>query len=1361
MKLSLLFALMALTALCIPAHAQSGNLEVFPQAVEMNFPQGYAVYSGDGEVLKTVPGPTSAAIRARSSGKSFASGEVYLSDWSFDRMQEGERPNWIVPKLQPAAITLSKKDSRDDLVVYPIPRTKVFSLGYDAYDDNGQLSSFEGYPGPKTLMVIGATELTPFGRGPAYFSEWAEDADSAGKKPRSWIIPRRPYAGVRNVLFPHGYSVISPAGEPLEKIAGPASLRIAAEMPIDFNGGTVYLTEHDLAALNSDEPVRWIRAEGRPPSQKEYPDKINRKDIRTIVQEYPRNVESIAVTRNRQNLAAMSSGLIYLYDIPSGLLKQKFNTGIPGAVRIFYDDDDQNLLIVADSDRIDRLIPFSFSAPHHGKTTLYAFDIRNHILTLKGEISAEDLELLACKDKAPAKSAFASIANYSIFEDGSMRWDTWAERVVDLGKGEYAFLPYQSGNDDSYLSSGEAILVTQKSDGRMTSTLHESASVEALRALKIPEHLVRNEFERQQALANGWGLQNFDRASGLINESIFRCPYVGCFFDARLRGFVVGKENIYHFEPSTCVKQIDGISVNENGSTILMWGTAFQDVDCYGWYDFYVAKADRERVAMPTVMSFSELTASELPTGENIVWNGALSPDGYQVAAVLSEFESLFRRHSEGSREEYNLANKRNPKVQIYQLGESAAEMVFERHGVGDPVVTAYRGNKHINAINASRATRIGFESDKPADSIYKYIYSKRTRNVDVHPLSEFNSSDINNIFYNYRDKSRNGQLGIECQWFLTGKGGNQQTSIQVTDLANGHVRYIATGDVCSHVFPIAENTVLIADATGMYTLNIETGEQLASWDNPYTGLNRQVVRPAKSLAVSAAAQRLFYLSDDASIHILDFEREGKLSYVCRLSLMESGAPVIMLPDSSYLALRPMRGGIHFSDGDAVYPLEQFDLRLNRPDIVLERLGAPTVAVAIAKQLREKRLKRMGVTKDMLKPDFHVPGLEIVGDVPTATDANAISLAIKASDSKYPLERLKVYVNNVPVNGRDGESLRDQNTQALERTIPVKLAAGRNKIQVSVLNSAGAESLYANAEVNCAAKRPKPALYAVALGVSDYSNPEWNLKYAAKDAKDVVERIKAKSSASYSEVKELLLTDKQVTKESLGQIRDFLKDATIDDTVLMFVAGHGLLDSKYDYYFGTTDIDFNNPAEKGIAFEEFDDLLAGLPSLKKSLLIDTCHAGELDEEEKTLLASAGGTAAPLPAGNGIAMRSIGTRGMNVKAIEGARGASEWYDRLQGLFVDLRRGSGSTILSSSAGAEYALESSEQQNGLFTYAVLEALDGTKDADTNKDGSVQMSELGEYVKKRVSELTNNKQTPNTRRVNLEGDFTLAKTE
>jgi hypothetical protein len=462
-----------------------------------------------------------------------------------------------------------------------------------------------------------------------------------------------------------------------------------------------------------------------------------------------------------------------------------------------------------------------------------------------------------------------------------------------------------------------------------------------------------------------------------------------------------------------------------------------------------------------------------------------------------------------------------------------------------------------------------------------------------------------------------------------------------------------------------------------------------------------------------------------------------------------------MTKDNFYLTLKNECKSIHFSDSSKTYPFEQFDLRLNRPDIVLERLGAPHEAIAIAKQLREKRLKKMGVTEEMLQPDFHVPEIEIVGGLTSSTAANELALNVKAVDSKYSLDRLRLYVNNVPVNGKEGELLRDAKSQSLERTIPIKLAAGRNKIQVSVLNSAGAESLYANAEVECTASRPKPTLYAVAMGVSEYSKPEWNLKYAAKDATDILARIRSKSSSSYGEVKELLLTNREVTKENLAKVREFLSKVTVDDTVLMFVAGHGLLDSKYDYYFGTSDIDFENPSGKGIAFEEFDDLLAELPCLKKSLLIDTCHAGELDEDEKKALAAAQSA----PTGQQVAMHPVGARGMSVKPIEGARGKSEWYDRLQGLFVDLRRGSGSTILSSSAGAEYALESSEQKNGLFTYAVLEALDGKEGADANKDGSVTMSELAEYVKTRVATLTNNKQSPNVRRVNLEADFALAK--
>ena len=59
-------------------------------------------------------------------------------------------------------------------------------------------------------------------------------------------------------------------------------------------------------------------------------------------------------------------------------------------------------------------------------------------------------------------------------------------------------------------------------------------------------------------------------------------------------------------------------------------------------------------------------------------------------------------------------------------------------------------------------------------------------------------------------------------------------------------------------------------------------------------------------------------------------------------------------------------------------------------------------------------------------------------------------------------------------------------------------------------------------------------------------------------------------------------------------------------------------------------------------------------------------------------------------------------------------------------------------------------------LFTYALMEALDGK--ASPNKDGQITISSTdGDYVKKRVQDLTKGKQNPNLRGVNLEEDFTL----
>jgi uncharacterized protein YecT (DUF1311 family) len=539
------------------------------------------------------------------------------------------------------------------------------------------------------------------------------------------------------------------------------------------------------------------------------------------------------------------------------------------------------------------------------------------------------------------------------------------------------------------------------------------------------------------------------------------------------------------------------------------------------------------------------------------------------------------------------------------------------------------------------------------------------------------------------------------------------------------------------------------------------SGQKVTGWpkDMPYGSSNLKKWEGTDPCAFASSSKMFGFASPSGYTSLLKL-RGDSVAEVMRFYLLQDGSPIFTTPENFYATHSPKASAITFTKGVRSYPLEQFDLRLNRPDVILERLGAPNHAVMAAKSLREKRLKRMGVTEEMLKPDFHLPEVRIVGDVPSVTDQNQIQLHVIATDETVTLERLRIYVNNVPVNGREGEIVR---SQTLDRTIPVNLAAGRNKVQVSALNSAGAESFYATVEVSCTAQRPASKLYAVALGVSKHEKPEWCLKYAAKDAADFIQKIKGGAGPFYSEVKTLIFIDKEVKKESVADIRNFLSEATIDDAVVIFLAGHGLLDDTYDYFFGTADVNPEKPAERGMAYEQLNTVLTEIPCLRKALLMDTCHAGEVDigerrkllaydQREKALKASS--ASSPGAVGK-IAMRTVGTRGMTAQEVEPPFGRNDWYEKLQDMFVDLRRGSGATVIASSQGLESAFESSQQSNGLFTYALLEALDGR--ADTGKDGRITVGAAIKYVKRRVTELTKGQQTPNLRGINLEEDFVL----
>ena len=152
----------------------------------------------------------------------------------------------------------------------------------------------------------------------------------------------------------------------------------------------------------------------------------------------------------------------------------------------------------------------------------------------------------------------------------------------------------------------------------------------------------------------------------------------------------------------------------------------------------------------------------------------------------------------------------------------------------------------------------------------------------------------------------------------------------------------------------------------------------------------------------------------------------------------------------------------------------------------------------------------MGITESALTGEVHLPEVEIVGtNVPVTTSATTLaSRSCGRATRTYPLDRLNVFVNDVPVFGTAGLPVADRTARSLTQDIQVPLVPGRNKIQVSVLNQQGAESLRQTVYTTSTGGLGAQDVYLVAIGVSQYQNRAYNLRFAAKDAADLVNAYK-------------------------------------------------------------------------------------------------------------------------------------------------------------------------------------------------------------------------------------------------------------
>ncbi|HQV54240.1 MAG TPA: caspase family protein [Chitinophagaceae bacterium] len=491
-------------------------------------------------------------------------------------------------------------------------------------------------------------------------------------------------------------------------------------------------------------------------------------------------------------------------------------------------------------------------------------------------------------------------------------------------------------------------------------------------------------------------------------------------------------------------------------------------------------------------------------------------------------------------------------------------------------------------------------------------------------------------------------------------------------------------------------------------------------------------------LAFGSDGKTIITSSIDNSIRLWDIA-SGKEKY--KIIFIDSADWIIVSPQGYYQCTPAAAKLLHYVTKDYnIITFEQLDIKYNRPDKVMEAMeNKDSLIIKSYKKAYEKRIKKMGIDTLSFRNGYGLPEAYFKNrdEIEYERKTKMLKLHIKGFDSTYKLDRFNIWVNEVPVYGQRGVSIRKRKRNDFDTTITLTLSQGENTIETSITNVNGTESYRIPLQVKYTPANPvKESIYFIGIGIDKYSDSQYNLEYSSKDIRDLAKKLKEKYK---NDIIIDTLFNKNVTVRNIKALKQKLQQTSINDKVIISYSGHGLLSKDYDYYLSTYAVNFNKPEENGLAYDELENLLDSIPARKKLMLIDACHSGEVDKEEgiaMNKIADSLGLSKGIDLGND----TIQTQQLGLK---------NSFELMQSLFVNVGKSTGATIISAAAGNQFALERGDLKNGVFTYSILEAME--------KNPTMKISELKKIVGERVEQLTNGMQKPTSRNETIAVDWSM----
>lgn len=349
-------------------------------------------------------------------------------------------------------------------------------------------------------------------------------------------------------------------------------------------------------------------------------------------------------------------------------------------------------------------------------------------------------------------------------------------------------------------------------------------------------------------------------------------------------------------------------------------------------------------------------------------------------------------------------------------------------------------------------------------------------------------------------------------------------------------------------------------------------------------------------------------------------------------------------------------------------------------------------------------------------PDPRLPSLKLLESARPSSDKRQLDLRLQITSGSALSQSLHVFINDVAVFNRRGIKvlLPQPGKTSVDQTVAVPLQFGRNHVEIFVRDDQGQDSQREVTDTTLVGVKPARKRYVLTIGVSKFKDDKFNLSHAALDAADMRTQF-AKPSQAFAEVETKTLVDEDVTKENVLSLRRWLERAQVDDQLIIFLAGQGVVDQAFDFYFATHDTDFSTPSKRALKYQAIEGLLEGLAVRSKILFLQTCHAAN------------------------------------------ARSFASVETLMRPHFAAFERTTGVRVLALATQSEIVFESDTTSHGVFVHNVLTSLDQLLE-DKSGDRQATVNELFTQVGSRTREQSRTAQVLAVNKDSVWFDDTLA---